>query len=68
MPDRQRIDAAFLTMAALAGMNAAITNPLHAPVRAALLASDLLLGRDEFGSAWIAEHRAKTGVTAPTGG
>jgi 5-methyltetrahydrofolate--homocysteine methyltransferase len=59
MPDRQGIDAAFLTMAAIAGMNAAITNPAHAPVRTALLASDLLLGRDGFGSVWIAEHRAK---------
>ncbi|HVF07053.1 MAG TPA: dihydropteroate synthase [Actinomycetota bacterium] len=58
MPDRQGIDAAFLTMASMAGMNVAITNPLHAPVRTALLASDLLLGRDTFGAAWIAEHRA----------
>ena len=59
MPDRQGLDAAFLTMAAMAGMNTAITNPLHPPVRSALLASDLLLGRDAFGAAWIAEHRAK---------
>ena len=59
MPDRRDIDAVFLTMATMAGMNAAITNPLHVPVRTALLASDLLLGRDAFGSAWIAEHRAK---------
>ncbi|HVF07113.1 MAG TPA: dihydropteroate synthase [Actinomycetota bacterium] len=58
MPDRQGIDAAFLTMAAMVGMNVAITNPLHAPVRTAVLASDLLLGRDPFGAAWIAEHRA----------
>lgn len=58
MPDRQGIDAAFLTMASMAGMNTAITNPLHAPVRTALLATDLLLGRDTFGAAWIAEHRA----------
>ncbi|MEX1264128.1 MAG: dihydropteroate synthase [Actinomycetota bacterium] len=61
MPDRQGIDAAFLTMAAMAGMNTAITNPLHAPVRNALLASDLLLGCDVFGAAWIADHRAKAG-------
>jgi 5-methyltetrahydrofolate--homocysteine methyltransferase len=67
MPDRSDIDAAFLTMAIHAGMNAAITNPLHAPVRTATLAADLLLGRDEFGSAWIATHRARTGATAPSG-
>ena len=59
MPDRQGIDAAFLTMAAASGMNTAITNPLHTPLRSAVLASDLLLGRDAFGAAWIADHRAK---------
>jgi 5-methyltetrahydrofolate--homocysteine methyltransferase len=59
MPDRQAIDAAFLTMSVLAGMNTAITNPLHRPVRKAVLAADLLLGRDPFGAAWIAEHRAE---------
>jgi 5-methyltetrahydrofolate--homocysteine methyltransferase len=66
MPDRQGIDAAFLTMAAMAGMNAAITNPLHATVRTAVLASDLLLGRDAFGSAWIADHRARSVTETPT--
>jgi 5-methyltetrahydrofolate--homocysteine methyltransferase len=59
MPDRQGIDAAFLTMAITAGMNCAITNPLHRAVRKATLAADLLLGRDEYGSAWIATHRAE---------
>lgn len=65
MPDREGIDAAFLTMSAMAGMNAAITNPLHRPVRSALLASDLLLGRDRFGSAWIAEHRSRSSESVP---
>jgi 5-methyltetrahydrofolate--homocysteine methyltransferase len=59
MPDRQAIDAAFLTMSVLAGMNTAITNPLHRLVRKSVLAADLLLGRDPFGAAWIAEHRAE---------
>jgi hypothetical protein len=39
-------------------MNAAITNPMHRPIRKAILAADLLLGRDPFGAAWIADHRA----------
>jgi 5-methyltetrahydrofolate--homocysteine methyltransferase len=59
MPDRQGIDASFLTFAIAAGMNTAITNPLHDRVRKAILAADLMLGRDEFGSAWIAAHRAE---------
>jgi 5-methyltetrahydrofolate--homocysteine methyltransferase len=64
MPERAAIDAAFLTIAIAAGMNAAITNPLHREVRKAILAADLLLGRDEFGSAWIAAHRAEAGMGA----
>jgi 5-methyltetrahydrofolate--homocysteine methyltransferase len=59
MPGRHEIDAAFLTLMIGAGMNTAITNPLHRPVKKAILAADLLLGRDEFGSAWIADHRAE---------
>ena len=58
MPDRQGIDSSFLTMSILSGMNCAITNPLHGAVRKATLAADLLLGRDGYGAAWIADHRA----------
>jgi 5-methyltetrahydrofolate--homocysteine methyltransferase len=67
MPDRQGIDAAFLTMSVLTGMNCAITNPLHGAVRKATLAADLLLGRDGYGSAWIADHRAAKAATAVAG-
>ncbi|HEX6230649.1 MAG TPA: dihydropteroate synthase [Actinomycetota bacterium] len=59
LPDRRRLDAAFLTMAIAAGMNAAIANPLHEPVRRAAAAADVLLGRDAFAAAWIAAHRAE---------
>ncbi|MGE5227317.1 MAG: dihydropteroate synthase [Planctomycetaceae bacterium] len=59
MPGRHEIDAAFLTLMIGAGMNTAITNPLHRPVKKAILAADLLLGRDEFGATWIADHRAE---------
>lgn len=67
MPDRQRIDAAFLTMSILTGMNCAITNPLHGAVRKATLAADLLLGRDGYGAAWIADHRAAQAALAEAG-
>jgi 5-methyltetrahydrofolate--homocysteine methyltransferase len=59
MPDRRGIDAAFLSIMIAGGMNAAITNPLHRETRKAVLAADLLLGRDTFGTAWIAAHRAE---------
>jgi 5-methyltetrahydrofolate--homocysteine methyltransferase len=64
MPDRQGIDASFLTMSILSGMNCAITNPLHGAVRKATLAADLLLGRDGYGAAWIADHRAAQATAA----
>jgi len=66
LPDRHTIDATFLTMAIHAGMNCAITNPLRASVRKAILAADLLLGRDGYATAWIAAHRAE--VAASTAG
>jgi 5-methyltetrahydrofolate--homocysteine methyltransferase len=66
MPGRREIDTAFLSMAVLAGMNTAITNPMHRPVRKAILATDLLLGRDVYGSGWIADHRREAHAVAPT--
>jgi 5-methyltetrahydrofolate--homocysteine methyltransferase len=65
MPDRRGIDAAFLSIMIAGGMNAAITNPLHRETRKAVLAADLLLGRDAFGAAWIAAHRAEHAANAP---
>jgi 5-methyltetrahydrofolate--homocysteine methyltransferase len=59
MPGRHEIDAAFLTLMIGAGMNTAITNPLHRPVKKAILAADLLLGHDEYGAEWIRDHRAE---------
>jgi 5-methyltetrahydrofolate--homocysteine methyltransferase len=59
LPDRQIVDAAFLSMSIASGMNASITNPLHRPVRKAILAADLLLGRDPFAAGWIRAHRAE---------
>ncbi|MGZ4108274.1 MAG: dihydropteroate synthase [Actinomycetota bacterium] len=64
MPDRRGIDGAFLSIMIAGGMNAAITNPLHRETRKAVLAADLLLGRDAFGAAWIAAHRAEQAEAA----
>ncbi len=61
LPDRSRIDAVFLAMAIAAGTNAAIANPLHEPVRRAVMAADVLLGTDAFATAWIAAHRTSQG-------
>jgi 5-methyltetrahydrofolate--homocysteine methyltransferase len=64
MPDRHGIDAAFLPMLMLAGMATAITNPLAADVRRAILAADVLLDHDEWSSNWIAVFRAREAARA----
>ena len=58
MPDRERINAAFLPMAIAAGLTSAITNPLAAEVKAAIMAADVLMGHDQdAGRASITQTR-----------
>ena len=57
LPWRKTINAAFLTMAIQAGLTCPITNPLVTEVKTAILAADLLLGRDEFAMRWIQAYR-----------
>ncbi len=57
LPNREAINGAFLTMAMAAGMTSAITNPLHAEVKAAVMAGDVLLGNDRDAAAWIRANR-----------
>jgi 5-methyltetrahydrofolate--homocysteine methyltransferase len=59
LPDRPAVNAAFLPLAMHAGLTCAITNPLEAHVRRAILAGDLLLGHDEYAMRWIASYRAE---------
>lgn len=53
MPDRRRLNAAFIAMAIHAGLTCPIANPLDEDVRRAILAADLAMGRDELGLHWI---------------
>ena len=57
LPYRAGINAAFLTMAIGAGMTSAITNPLEAPIREAVMAADVLAGHDPHCARWIRSHR-----------
>jgi 5-methyltetrahydrofolate--homocysteine methyltransferase len=57
LPDREAINDIFLAMAIAAGVNAPIVNPTSS--RKAILISDLLLGRDEFGMAYMCYFRAQ---------
>jgi 5-methyltetrahydrofolate--homocysteine methyltransferase len=57
LPNREAINAHFLSMAIAAGMTAAITNPVEEALKDAVMAADLLMGHDENCEAWIAENR-----------
>ncbi len=63
LPLRPWINASFLAMAIGAGLTAAIMNPLSTEARTAVRATDLLLGKDEYGMAWIAASRATQPAT-----
>jgi 5-methyltetrahydrofolate--homocysteine methyltransferase len=57
LPNRAGINAAFLAMAIGAGMTCAITNPLEGEIRQAILAADVLSGRDPNCATWIRTYR-----------
>ena len=57
MPDREKINAAFLPMAIASGLTSAITNPLSGEVKSAVMAADVLMGHDRDASRWIRAHR-----------
>jgi 5-methyltetrahydrofolate--homocysteine methyltransferase len=59
MPDRHTLGAAFLPMAMTAGLTSAIMDTRTPQIVAAVKAADLLLGHDEWGMSWIADHRKK---------
>lgn len=68
LPDRGIINAAFLPLAMAAGLTCAITNPLIPEIRKAVLAGDLLLGRDDYAMRWIGDYRAAQGNTVTHAG
>ncbi len=57
LPNREGINAAFLTMAMSNGLTSAITNPLLPEVRAAVMGGDVLLGNDPECGRWIRTFR-----------
>jgi 5-methyltetrahydrofolate--homocysteine methyltransferase len=67
LPERAAVNAAFFPVAIHAGLSCAITNPLISEVRKAVLASDLLLGHDEYAMRWISAFRAEQKKTAALG-
>jgi 5-methyltetrahydrofolate--homocysteine methyltransferase len=67
LPNRDGINAAFLTMAIGAGMTSAITNPLHLDVVRACMGADVMMGHDPDCARWIRRFREPppSGAAAP---
>lgn len=67
MPNRQAINAHFLSMAIAYGLTSAITNPLEESLRQAILAGDLLMGHDENAMVWIRANRKPASENGESG-
>jgi 5-methyltetrahydrofolate--homocysteine methyltransferase len=63
LPRRHALNGAFLPMAMAAGLTSAIMSCADEVV-SAVRAADLLLGHDEWGARWIAEHRQREAAKA----
>jgi 5-methyltetrahydrofolate--homocysteine methyltransferase len=59
LPNRPAINAAFLPMAAAAGLTSAIMDARSPAVVKAVKAADLLLGHDPWGASWISAYRSE---------
>ena len=68
LPNRNGINAAFLTMAMGAGMTSAITSPLHTEVMQAVRGGDVMMGHDPDCAHWIKAYREPTPEGVGRGG
>ena len=57
LPNRNGVNAAFLTMAIASGLTSAITNPLHNPVLQAVMGANIMMGNDPNCTNWIKKFR-----------
>ena len=57
LPNRDGVNAAFLTMAMASGLTSAITNPLHDSIIQAVMGGDVMLGKDSNCANWIRKYR-----------
>jgi 5-methyltetrahydrofolate--homocysteine methyltransferase len=61
MPARSVLNANFLAVAAVLGMNIPITDPTRPEVRLALLSADIFLGRDRRSRRYMRYYRSGRG-------
>lgn len=64
LPNRNGINAAFMSMAISSGMTSAITNPLHSEIMTAIMGADVLMGHDPDCGRWISKFREEPPANA----
>jgi len=64
LPNRNGVNAAFMSMAIASGMTSAITNPLHGEIMAAILGADVMMGHDPDCMRWIQKFREPPAASA----
>ena len=57
LPNRNGLNAAFISMAIGAGMSSAITNPLHTELMQAVRGANVVMGHDAECVEWIKANR-----------
>ena len=67
LPNRNGINAAFLTMAIGSGMTSAITSPLHPEIMQAILGANVMMGKDPHCSNWISCYRDRSNGNSDNG-
>ena len=67
LPNRNGLNAAFISMAIGAGMTSAITNPLHAEVMTGIRAADVIMATDKECGNWLRACRAAAAAAGAEG-
>jgi 5-methyltetrahydrofolate--homocysteine methyltransferase len=57
LPNRNGLNAAFISMAIASGMTSAITNPLHPELMQAVRGANVIMGNDPQCAAWMRNYR-----------
>ena len=57
LPNRNGLNAAFISMAIGSGMTSAITNPLHAELMQSIRGANVVMGNDPECAQWIRAYR-----------
>jgi 5-methyltetrahydrofolate--homocysteine methyltransferase len=60
LPNRNVLNACFVSMAIGAGLSSAIVNPLHPEMIAGVRAANVVSGRDKNCAAWISNYRQQS--------